>query len=192
MQIDTKKRSQSWAATVCSKTCQTSRIADCTIGEPIVEPEVDLSSFLERQRISDPAKTERLSAQQESDEDDVDQSLAHLTHGKSSRTNNMKGKAVTVEWTEGLAAMEKQKNEADANRGIITAFWLYNQHTDPYSSDLRERFRAKSDRLRKPVTGGHRPKGAGSETLEDAPALPGAPVKAPKEEMEDFLDELLG
>jgi hypothetical protein len=117
MLTDTKKKSQSWVATVRSQTYRTIQVADYAVGEPIVEPEVDLSSFLEKQRISEPVNKEILSSQQESDEDDVDQSLAHLAPGKSSRTNNMKGKTVTVEWTEDLAAMEKQKNEADANRG---------------------------------------------------------------------------
>jgi hypothetical protein len=77
-------------------------------------------------------------------------------------------------------------------------------------TDLKERFRAKSEKLRnRPIPSARERKGmllfvlsslptlkeysTGNDTLLEAPALPtSAPPKDPKTEMQDFLDDLLG
>nr|GAT56444.1 predicted protein [Mycena chlorophos] len=142
-------------------------------GEPIVEPEVDLSSFLERQRISEPAADIEPA---EDDDADIDHSLAHISSGnKSAATTGRKGKVKEIEWDEELESLERDKVSAEA-------IW-----------DLKSRFRAKSDKLRKTATV---PKAAETAPIE-APPLPlpdGSlpPPKGEKEEMQDFLDDLLG
>ncbi|KAG6910460.1 hypothetical protein DXG01_010385 [Tephrocybe rancida] len=147
---------------------------DLGIGEPEVEPEVDLSAFLERQKISDagpsiiPADT--------TEDDDVDTSLAHIGSGSCVAVPTRKGKVENIEWDEELDEMSREKASAEAA-------W-----------DLKTRFRAKSERLRTNPVVGREQKGA---TYTVAPALPlldGSlpPPKDPKVEMEDFLDDLLG
>ncbi|KAK0451213.1 uncharacterized protein EV420DRAFT_727361 [Desarmillaria tabescens] len=141
-------------------------------GEPIVEPEVDLSSFLGRQRLSDnPEST--LSG----DDDDVDHSLAHISsRGIGSEAPTRKGKVEQIAWDDELDELSREKAVADANR------------------DLKSRFRAKSERLRKrPIAPTARERKQASYVK--APALPlaeGATPKDPKADMEDFLDDLLG
>ncbi|PPQ96633.1 hypothetical protein CVT26_010673 [Gymnopilus dilepis] len=147
-------------------------------GEPIVEPEVDLSSFLERQRISDEAGPSlRLAEKKDYDENDVDTSLAHITSNPSllpSQASLKKGKVEQISWDAELDEMTREKQAAEAT-------W-----------DLKSRFRAKSDKLRtKPIT----PTSA-RPRKDEAPALPLPEGAQPKpknqmEEMEDFLDELL-
>ncbi len=94
-----------------------------TIGEPIVEPEVYLSSFFERQRISD-EKGASLGAepvgQQDEDEDDVDHTLDHITSGTKTNRQQVapkKGKVQTLEWDEELESMAREKAAAEATKG---------------------------------------------------------------------------
>ncbi|KDR78097.1 hypothetical protein GALMADRAFT_65103 [Galerina marginata CBS 339.88] len=150
-------------------------------GEPIVEPEVDLSAFLEKQRISDEVgPTLRVTEARDYDEDDVDTSLAHITSDPSriGSQASRKGKTEQIQWDEGLDELSREKQAAEAT-------W-----------DLKNRFRAKSEKLRmKPVV--PTSSSARNRKLEyqDAPALPiqGEPqkTKTQMEEMEDFLDDLL-
>ncbi|KAJ7132672.1 hypothetical protein C8R46DRAFT_970671 [Mycena filopes] len=146
-------------------------------GEPEVEPEVDLSSFLERQRISE--KPGPSSGPVDEDEDDVDHSLAHI----SSRGVNTvvapsrKGKVEQIEWDNELDELEREKASAEA-------IW-----------DLKTRFRAKSEKLRKSAVTPGRERKPGP-TYVEAPPLPLAdgslpPPKQPKDDMQDFLDDLL-
>ncbi|THH04134.1 hypothetical protein EW145_g5745 [Phellinidium pouzarii] len=118
-------------------------------GEVEKEPEVDLASFLERQRLDDPGVSLTLLEPGENvDDDDVDESLAHLTPKLSTGLKSYKGKVRTIEWNEELEEIRKEKEIADANRG---------------------------------------------NTVE-APPLPierSQPPKSEKNEMEDFLDDLL-
>ncbi|KAF7305022.1 hypothetical protein MKEN_01217200 [Mycena kentingensis (nom. inval.)] len=144
-------------------------------GEPIVEPEVDLSRFLERQRISEPTPSETMGTRELENEEDVDQDLAHISSG-TKPVPSRKGKVHEIEWNEELENLERDKQSAEA-------IW-----------DLKSRFRAKSDKLRKsaPVV----PRAADPAPIE-APPLPlpdGSlpPPKGEKEEMQDFLDDLLG
>ncbi|KAF8890812.1 hypothetical protein CPB84DRAFT_1784587 [Gymnopilus junonius] len=150
-------------------------------GEPVVEPEVDLSAFLERQRISDEAGPSlRVAEKKDYDENDVDTSLAHIVSKPSrvsSQASSKKGKVEEIAWDEELDEMTREKQAAEAT-------W-----------DLKSRFRAKSEKLRtKPIT----PTSVRSrkEEYQEAPALPLPDGAQPKpktqlEEMEDFLDDLL-
>ncbi|PBK68287.1 hypothetical protein ARMSODRAFT_988798 [Armillaria solidipes] len=146
-------------------------------GEPIVEPEVDLSSFLGRQRLSDdPASS--LQATLPDDDDDVDHSLAHISsRGVGAEAPSRKGKVEQIAWDDELDELSREKAIADANR------------------DLKSRFRAKSERLRKkPIAPTARDRKQEASYV-SAPALPlpeGVAPKDPKADMEDFLDDLLG
>ncbi|KAK0219098.1 hypothetical protein IW262DRAFT_1448938 [Armillaria fumosa] len=89
------------------------------------------------------------------DDDDVDHSLAHI----SSRSE----KVEQIAWDDELDKLSREKAIADANR------------------DLKSRFRAKSERLRrKPLAPTAR------ERKHEASYV------NPKVDMEDFLDDLLG
>ncbi|KAG1810521.1 hypothetical protein EV424DRAFT_1542893 [Suillus variegatus] len=122
-------------------------------GEEIHEPEVDLSSFLARQRLSDVSDTTVVAAVPPVDDDDIDHELAHISSHQ-------------------LEEMSREKAAADASR------------------DLKARFRAKSEKLKvKPLFSRDTKQG---DNYSEAPALPNdTPRKAPKVEMEDFLDDLL-
>ncbi|KXN83188.1 hypothetical protein AN958_01702 [Leucoagaricus sp. SymC.cos] len=148
-------------------------------GEPIVEPEVDLSSFLERQRLDDehgPSLGSEPAAQAE-DDDDIDHTLDHIKSGPQQRrlqTTQKKGKTQQLKWDKELESMAREKAAAEAT-------W-----------DLKERFRAKSEKLRsRPIPSAKERKA--TNALVEAPALPSAaPPKDEKAEMQDFLDDLLG
>ncbi|KAG6846721.1 hypothetical protein H0H93_012236 [Arthromyces matolae] len=140
-------------------------------GEPIVEPEVDLSAFLEKQRISDSGPS--IGPVDDVDVEDVDTSLAHIG---TRTTSTKKGKTETIKWDEKYEDMSREKASAEAA-------W-----------DLKARFKAKSEKLREKAIVGRKPK---EETYTVSPALPlpdGSfpPPKTQMEEMEDFLDDLLG
>ncbi|KAJ7610484.1 hypothetical protein FB45DRAFT_993476 [Roridomyces roridus] len=147
-------------------------------GEPVVEPEVDLSAFLEKQRISDTVGPGVTPENDVDDEDDVDHNLDHISSGGLKPVRSRKGKVEEIEWDDEFNDLEREKVSAEA-------IW-----------DLKSRFRAKSEKLRKSnVTAGREPK-PGTIVVE-APPLPlpdGSlpPPKGHKEEMQDFLDDLLG
>jgi hypothetical protein len=90
----------------------------CT-GEPIVEPEVDLSSFLEKQRISDDVGlASHLPEEQEEDNDDISVYLNSLKN--PTLPLSKKGKVQQIEWDEGLEALNQEKKVAEAARGPLT------------------------------------------------------------------------
>ncbi|KAJ7695324.1 hypothetical protein B0H14DRAFT_3042347, partial [Mycena olivaceomarginata] len=149
-------------------------------GEPKVEPEVDLMSFLQRQRISDAPGPSVLQPTTDSiadDDDDVDHSLAHISLTGVKPVVSRKGKIEQIEWDDELDELEPEKLSAEA-------IW-----------DLKTRFCTKAEKLRKFVTAGRERHLSGSTTYVDAPPLPladGSPLpKGPKADMEDFLDDLL-
>ena len=90
-------------------------------GEPIVEPEVDLSAFLEKQRISeDVGPSLRIAEAMDYDNDDVDTSLVHVTSksiGNSAQAASRKGKVEQVVWDEELDTLSREKKAAEATRG---------------------------------------------------------------------------
>ncbi|KAF8628560.1 hypothetical protein AX17_005956 [Amanita inopinata Kibby_2008] len=149
-------------------------------GEPIVEPEVDLSAFLEKQKLADDSPGPSLLLPKhdgdDDDDDDIDYSLPLFT-SPSATSSSKKGKVEQIEWTEDLDALHREKLTADATR------------------ELKHRFRAKSEKWR------HRPdlstpRLQKTDALVEAPPLPlpdGAvpESKDPKAEMEEFLDDLL-
>ena len=82
-----------------------------------MEPEVDLSSFLERQRLEGDEAVPAL-GQDEEEEDDVDHALARLApKGSGEPSSSFKGKLQSIEVDDDLATMLREKEEADANRG---------------------------------------------------------------------------
>ncbi|KAF9076714.1 hypothetical protein BDP27DRAFT_1283416 [Rhodocollybia butyracea] len=140
-------------------------------GEPVVEPEVDLAVFLEKQKLTDDLGPSALSPPD--NEDDVDHTLDNL----SFKNTNLKGKKQQMEWDDTLEDLMREKASAEATR------------------DLKNRFRAKSDKLRnsKPTVTSARDRKQESSYV-DAPALPLPENTKPKtqmEQMEDFLDDLL-
>ncbi|KAK2460399.1 hypothetical protein APHAL10511_007564 [Amanita phalloides] len=131
-------------------------------GELILEPEVDLSNFLERQKLSDGPP----SSAKDDSEDDIDHDIAPLEISKTKKSAK-KGRVEQIEWTEEFEALHREKVAADAAR------------------DLKERFRATSGKLRtRPIIADISPlppvEGAGAQEPKDSMT-----------EMENFLDELL-
>jgi len=122
-------------------------------GEPIVEPEVDLAAFLEKQRISDGiGPTAQLLEKKEEDQDDITAFLNSL----KSRTlpPSKKGNVQQIEWSEELEELNREKKAAEAAKGqfnipVVDSNYSYLS----LSLDLKERFKAKSEKLRtKPIT----------------------------------------
>ncbi|KAG1888487.1 uncharacterized protein F5891DRAFT_966121 [Suillus fuscotomentosus] len=140
-------------------------------GEEIREPEVDLSSFLARQRLSDVSET-TVVAVPPVDDDDIDHELAHISSHRIPPPTSQKGRVQAIEWDAELEEMSREKAAADASR------------------DLKARFRAKSEKLKvKPLFSRDTKQG---DNYSEAPALPNdTPRKAPQVEMENFLDDLL-
>ncbi|KAH7924987.1 hypothetical protein BV22DRAFT_1065699 [Leucogyrophana mollusca] len=144
-------------------------------GEEIREPEVDLSAFLEKQKLSD--SVEPQIAPPADDDDDIDHTLAHISSRRQAPSQSKKGRVQSIEWDEDLDDMSREKAAAEAAR------------------DLKARFRAKTEKLRaKPLTAPlPRDRKKDNDYIE-APPLPTDTVqkKEPKAEMQDFLDDLLG
>ncbi|OSD03751.1 hypothetical protein PYCCODRAFT_193879 [Trametes coccinea BRFM310] len=143
------------------------------------EPEVDLSSFLERQKLSVSAGPSALLSPDDED-DDVDTSLAHITSNLRPPAQSKKGKVQQIEWDAELEELSREKAAADATR------------------ELKERFRAQTAKQR----GRPAPRGASTSTRKqhtdrsyvEAPPLPTdapKPEKSEKEHLEEFLDDLL-
>ena len=83
-------------------------------GEVEEEPEVDLSEFLARQKLEDIPQTNL----KEDSDDDVDTSLAHLSSNPTAASRSRKGNIQQIEWDEGLEEIKREKEIADANRGM--------------------------------------------------------------------------
>ncbi|CDO75048.1 hypothetical protein BN946_scf184757.g3 [Trametes cinnabarina] len=149
-------------------------------GEEVVEPEVDLSSFLERQKLSDSAGPSALLSP-EDDDNDVDTTFAHITSSLKPHSQTKKGKVQQIEWDAELEELSREKAAADATR------------------ELKERFRAQTAKQR----GRPAPRGASTSARKqhtersyvEAPPLPTDAVRqterSEKAHMEEFLDELL-
>jgi len=143
-------------------------------GQPIEEPEIDLSAFLARQRVED--SPELLLESTTVDDDDVDHSLTHITSNPLAKCHTRKGKIQQIEWDASLEELQHDKNVAQAQ------------------SDLKERLRANAARqMGKTATRQHSRRPV--KPLKEAPPLPQdhqLPTKSSRAEMEDFLGELLG
>ena len=84
-------------------------------GQPIEEPEVDLTAFLERQRLED-APTLSL-VPPTVDDNDVDHSLTHITSNPLHERQSRKGKVQEIGWDASLEEMQHDKNVAQAQSG---------------------------------------------------------------------------
>lgn len=87
-----------------------------SLGEPIVEPEVDLSAFLERQRVSDLPEPLSSPPNDDIDQDDVDHTLSHITSLTRS-SKPQKGNLKQIQWNEELDELSREKASAEATRG---------------------------------------------------------------------------
>ena len=88
-----------------------------SIGEEEIEPEVDLSSFLERQRLSGASPSLGLPpAAPTYAEDEVDHSLAHIS-SRPQATQSKKGRIQTVQWDAELEEMTREKAATEATWG---------------------------------------------------------------------------
>jgi hypothetical protein len=98
----------------------------CGIGEPIVEPEVDLSTFLERQRLTDDTDLPPIpgAIKDDKDDEDVDTTLAHISSYPSPHASSKKGKVEQIIWDEEIDRMNQDKKAAEATWGMITATFL--------------------------------------------------------------------
>ncbi|KAG2344755.1 hypothetical protein BDR05DRAFT_947115 [Suillus weaverae] len=85
-------------------------------GEEIREAEVDLSSFLARQRLSDVSET-TVAAAPRVDNDDIDHELAHISSHRIPPPTSQKGRVQAIEWDAELEEMSREKAAADASRG---------------------------------------------------------------------------
>uniref|UniRef100_A0A0W0FP34 Uncharacterized protein n=1 Tax=Moniliophthora roreri TaxID=221103 RepID=A0A0W0FP34_MONRR len=147
-------------------------------GEPIVEPEVDLSAFLEKQRLNEDIGPSAPREKDDEGDDDVDHSLDYLNtfQPKSDVAASRKGKVQEIQWDNELDELMREKNSADAAR------------------DLKSRFRAKTEKLKaKPAipSAQDRKQDAGYLNAPPLPQPENAKPKSELDEMEDFLDELL-
>jgi hypothetical protein len=168
-------------------------LCGCCSGEPIVEPEVDLSTFLEKQRISELDIV--LGAKDDIDEDEVDMTLAHISSYSTRVATDRKGKVQEIQWDREMDEMSKEKAVAEAQRGAFSCkIFRRSAAHGSFIPDLKARFKAKSEKLKaKPVFKSTRERQA--EKYEQAPELPTATPAPPKDSkvaMEEFLDDLLG
>lgn len=81
---------------------------------------MDLSSFLEKQKLSDAGPS--LPPPSE-DEDDVDTSLSHLQTRTQPSTTSRKGKVKQIDWDEELDELSREKAAAEATWGIQHPFY---------------------------------------------------------------------
>lgn len=88
------------------------------VGEPILEPEVDLSTFLEKQKISEDRPVLGLETKTKTiDEDEVDMSLAHISSNPNKPSVDRKGKVQEIKWDRELEELSRAKVAAEAQRG---------------------------------------------------------------------------
>ena len=96
------------------------------IGEPIVEPEVDLSNFLERQRLTEDDLPPIPGAIKDDDDDeDVDTTVPRM-YPSHDQAMSKKGKVKQIIWDEELDKMEQDKKAAEAAWGelrLFRSFW---------------------------------------------------------------------
>ena len=92
-------------------------------GEPIVEPEINLSNFLERQRLTDDTDLPPIpgASKDHQDDEDVDTTLAHISSYPNPQGTSKKGKVEQIVWDEELDRMNRDKKAAEATWGKITS-----------------------------------------------------------------------
>ena len=81
---------------------------------------MDLSAFLERQRISESVAFSTASQQDDDDDDgDIDHDLDHITSGGKKYARKKKGNVQTIVWNKELEDMKLEKDAAEAARGAF-------------------------------------------------------------------------
>lgn len=73
---------------------------------------------MERQRLDDTDIHVPVGVE-DNDDEDVDESLAYLGQKNNVPSKNRKGNTQTIEWDESLEELRKDKESADANRGML-------------------------------------------------------------------------
>jgi hypothetical protein len=184
-------------------------------GEPIVDPEVDLSAFLARQRLKDQSISSFSQATIDED-DDIDPSLAQINPNSSNKVPSKKGKVQQIEWDASLEEMEHNKNVAKARSGkwyemsLNTSKQLMSSIFQTWKSDYGPVPPARWERRQSENTPADRVRGCffvfttffanelgfnrSVRSPKEAPPLPQDPTlpeKTPRADMEDFLDNLL-
>jgi hypothetical protein len=86
------------------------------VTEEIREPEIDLSSFHAKQRLSDVSQATIVSVVQ-ADGDDIDHELAHISSHPITAPMSQKRRVQAIEWDAELAEMSRENAVADENRG---------------------------------------------------------------------------
>lgn len=107
-----------------------------------MEPEVDLTAFLIRQRMEDSPGLPIVSAAV--DDNDVDHSLAHITSNPLTEHQSRKGKIQQIDWDASLEEMQHDKNVARAQSGachLIVVGSMLEWLLYLLYSDLKERLR---------------------------------------------------
>jgi hypothetical protein len=134
------------------------------LGEEEVEPEVDLSHFLERQRLSEVPEVSSL-APHPLDEGEVDESLAHISSRPNVPSQFKKGRVQTIVWDQELDEIAREKAAAEATRGMFGSVSWNNLLASTIIDgviELKTRFQEKTNKMRaKPIPGAGRTRGAG-------------------------------
>lgn len=108
---------------------------------------------MEKQKLTDVIN----SIPKEDSDDDIDYDVAPLTTSRT-KPASKKGKVEQIEWTGQLEALHREKVTADAARGTSIRSLAYSR-SQSIGIDLKERFRAKSEKLRTKSTGYQRKTG---------------------------------
>ncbi|KAG8924451.1 hypothetical protein FRC01_011496, partial [Tulasnella sp. 417] len=134
------------------------------------EPEIDLSKFLEKQRLAPDDGDGVLSSRRGHDDDDIDHSLDDLLDPSARRDVDGRKHIETIQWTEEMEAMAQEKSQADAAR------------------DLATRFRSRVD---KPTPAKSSQKSSKAKAAPETVAVDPTVEVKPRTD-QDFLDDLLG
>lgn len=89
---------------------------------------MDLSRFLEKQRLADAPLLAPGLEQNDRDDDDVDTSLAHISSKPLSLASgaSRKGKVEQIVWDDELDKLSQEKAAAEAARGTFSYFFPFN------------------------------------------------------------------
>ena len=87
---------------------------------------MDLSRFLEKQRLADAPLLATGLEQNDRDDDDVDTSLAHISSKPLASGVSRKGKVEKIVWDDELDKMSQEKAAAEAARGTFSYLFPLN------------------------------------------------------------------
>jgi hypothetical protein len=105
---------------------------------------VDLSAFLERQRLDDNPPSSIEKPKDEDDEDDIDHSLLARSSKLFGSSSNKKGQVHQIEWDKDMDELRREKLSTEAVRG--SSYYLHPCplpfHSEFYI-ELKARFRGE-------------------------------------------------